>query len=208
VKDFSFAIHDRETDWPQTYTWEGTDPENCHGWRCSLVEKEGAVNDFPPELTSMRRRLVDATRARRCLPGWWVEETPLAIVAHAPRYGATFRIQTWLDVGTDAETWARDFEPDGVSEVPPIRARGAVDTYGHLVLDGENRQPKAVAVYFIREDGRGFRFFGEVPARWFDLFQRDFLKIFRELGVRGDVFPSLRGETDGCGLQAGEPARA
>ena len=197
AKDLSLVKYDHSTEWPDSFKWNFLRPRCKEPPPCTLGKRVQPVSDFPLQLKEMRADLTQAIKNHRCLPGWRVGETPVNIVAHAPRDGVTFQIQTWVDAGTNAKVWADDMgyglRHENVQPLGSISADGASSAYAERI-----GRPAEVAVYLILEPPLGVRMWGTAPPRSLDLYQRDFLKLFRVLGVKGDLFPSLRGDKAGC----------
>jgi uncharacterized protein YjbI with pentapeptide repeats len=201
AKDLSYARHDASTSWPFGFTWNDSKP-TCSTGSCTLGKSPFPVTDFPHQLEAMRTKLVRATNRSSCLAGWRVEDTPLKIVARAPRNRARINIQTWtVDSGSSADDWARSFWRFK-AKVRPITKSPAdlvLSEYAerYVSLQEEERGLEVVAVYLVR-GSVGFKLSGLAPPTLVDIYQRDFLKAFRALGVRANVFPSLRGGEDEC----------
>jgi uncharacterized protein YjbI with pentapeptide repeats len=201
AKDLSFALFDGTTQWPKNFSWppeiEGGKRPSCMKDTCTLPISVKPVNDFPPELKTMRKRLATAVRSPGCLTGWRMEEQPTQIEARAPRNRAKFDIATDPTDDT-AEDWARTFQraKRKVREIPSISANDAANTHAERFVRADNGE-MVVAVYFVRR-GRGFRVFGSARPALFPQFERDFLKLFRALNLSGNLFPSLRGGKGAC----------
>lgn len=208
IKDLSFAKFDRTTTWPEGFKWP-TPPDKggakpfCPEGTCTLSKKRN-VGDLPPRLNRMLERLATAAGTPRCLPGWRIEQDPYVVLANwrDPRgiARARFLVNLYDDVaGETARAWAQSLHAGvGVRPIASIRADGAATTYAAHYDQYRKGQVRAiVAVWSVR--GRyGFYFEGSASPALFPLFQRDFVKIFRVLGVHGEFFPALRGETNEC----------
>ena len=198
AKDLSHVRYDAATKWPSAFTWRDETPQ-CKKRACVLPKKREEVNDFPPELKVMRKRLARAAAVQRCVPGWLVEDRPLVIQAYAPDHRASFYISTAESEGKSAKAWAESF---GHKKVKPIRA---------ITADGDARRPayavrlmsenalEEVHVWFVR-GGRGFQVWASATPDVFSLFERDFIKLFGAVGVEGNLFPRLRGGKDTCSI--------
>jgi uncharacterized protein YjbI with pentapeptide repeats len=210
VRDWSGVIYDSQTTWPDSFEWEGVAPSNkkCDQDECRLDEKTRPVNDFPRHIRDMQDKLALAVngsrKGRLCLPGWRVGETKLRIVVHAPRDSVRFEIQTWPEAGTNARIWATD--EFGYENLDPRPGSVTVSVDGvrsaayaeRIRTEEDGSEREEVAVYFISHPPEGIRIWGGAAPESFNLYQRDFLKLFRALGVKGDLFPALRGDKDPC----------
>jgi uncharacterized protein YjbI with pentapeptide repeats len=196
AKDLSHVRYDAATQWPSTFTWRDETPQ-CKKTVCVLRRKKEDVNDFPPELKAMRKRLARATAAQRCLPGWLVEDRPLAIQAYSPGHRASFNISTAESEGRSAKAWASSFGHEKVKPIRAITADGDARRPAYAVRFLGEKQLEEVHVWFVR-GGRGFQMWASASADLFSLFERDFIRLFGAVGVEGDLFPRLRGGKDTC----------
>ena len=159
----------------------------------------GRVEDLPNELLPILAKLERVTDTRHfdCLPGWWVDERGSAIDAHAPLNDATFTVSMDDASGQTAKAFADGFLTEG-SPIGRIGVSGASSTYAErFELNEDGRRRSGVGVYYVN-GAHAYRLWGWASPESFSLFQRDFVKLFRELGVDGDLFPRLRGDKDGC----------
>jgi uncharacterized protein YjbI with pentapeptide repeats len=206
AKDLSFAVFDGKTRWPPDFKWDKRQP-SCEAATCFLKAKSSKIAEFPPKVLRMRKRLVWAIGRPGCLPGWWVDERRTKVTAHSPRDAATFEVSTasGLPSSKSAGGWAADhmFKTEqhaipGISMVDPNVTTYA-EQYVPLDEEGKPKPLTALTVYFVNTTGRGFQLTASAPPALFPLFKREFIKIYRALGVRGDLFPRLRGDETACG---------
>lgn len=202
AKDASFALFDSSTTWPKGYVWpipDGPHP-SCEAATCTLARSSAPIHDVPPQLASVRSRLQRTTRPS-CLPGWWLGDQLRTTGVYAPRGGASFTAHAQsLDPGMTPKGFASSFGAvphattiKAVTAAPRSRGKPTA-AFARVVTAGRTEE---VEVYFI-DAGVGFRLVAAAPTEVFPLFERDFIKLFRALGVRGDLFPSLRGDEASC----------
>lgn len=201
AKDLSFAKYDETTKWPSDFTWGPEDQAPTCGPRvtCTLSKARELVQDLPKELVQMRAKLERVMDANSldCLPGWWVDERGAAIDAHAPGERATFTVSMEKARGRTARAFATGYLTDG-TRIPRVRVAGASSAYAErFLLTAEGRRESGVGVYYVN-GSHAYRLWGWASPEDFPLFQRDFVKLFRVMGVGGDLFPRLRGGKEGC----------
>jgi uncharacterized protein YjbI with pentapeptide repeats len=206
AKDLSFAVFDGNTQWPRGFKWVNGKRPSCEAPTCILKEKSSMIAEFPPKVVRMRKRLLWAIGRPGCLPGWWVDERRTKVTAHSPRDAATFEVSTASGLaGKSAGGWAADhmFKTEAHA-IPGIsmgdrKVTTYTEQYVPLGEKGERKPLTALTVYFVNATGRGFQLTASAPPALFPLFKREFIKIYRALGVRGDLFPRLRGDDTACG---------
>ena len=188
VKDLSLATYDKETTWPDAIR-----RPPCPFRECTVDETEfGSAT----ELVTIRETLEEATNRENCLPGWWVDERKLSLYAHEPQDRAKFRVARSFAGSAGARAFAQglDGRPDEVQPINTrIDVRDARNTYAERFENGDSY----VAVYYV-QGKTGFSLWGSASPEVFPVFQRDFLKLFRIMGVTGEVFASVPDEKDGC----------
>jgi uncharacterized protein YjbI with pentapeptide repeats len=202
AKDLSGAKFDGGTRWPPTFVWPVTEDSRptCTKPVCALETSSLQVSQLQQRLIAMRERLASAADEGKCLPGWLVEDRPGLgeIHAYPPGDRAGFSISA-AKTSTTMKHWAQTFTE--LRNVHPIRAitGSARPAYAVRSVRVENGQlDKEVHVWFVRGGGWGFHAWAEAPPALFSLFEADFTKLFRAVGVEGDLFPLLRGGKDTC----------
>jgi uncharacterized protein YjbI with pentapeptide repeats len=206
VKDISFAVYDSQTQFPLDFEWASVRPR-CDKARCTLpVDRAVQQGYYPAEIAPLRAALTNATKDLTCLPGWWVEDQQSRVVAYSPHKRASFKIVTAPLGAMTPEDWAGTFSRARHVEIPGVGVAGGTAYAERFVAEetietngGEaKRTQPVVGVFFRDSQGRGFGAFATAAAPVFPLFKRDFVKLFRALGIQGDLFPQLQGDKIGC----------
>jgi uncharacterized protein YjbI with pentapeptide repeats len=203
AKDLSGAKFDGGTRWPPKFTWPVTEVirPTCTKPMCALPTIPLQVSELQQRLTEMRERLASAADEGKCLPGWLVEDRPgpREIRAYPPGDRAGFSVSAAKTRGTTMKHWAQTFTE--LRNVHPMRAitGSARPAYAVRSVRVENGHlDKEVHVWFVRSGGWGFHAWAEAPPALFSMFEADFTRLFRAVGVEGDLFPLLRGGKDTC----------
>jgi len=151
----------------------------------------------------MRSKLTNAIDGGDCLTGWRVDDELLKVAAHTLNNRATFRIQE-RNVGPtkppiefagsygdkNLRTIIKTFKVDGSKA---YAASWTVDK-----VDNVHPSLTEVGVYVVPPTGTGIRFVASASPALFPLFERDFAKLFRLVGVQRPLFPFSQESAVGC----------
>jgi uncharacterized protein YjbI with pentapeptide repeats len=202
TKDLSHARYDTTTRWPDDFYWPGL-KDSCEEG-CTLDQGPTAPHDFPPELRAIRKALVRAAKTGACIPGWHLEDRPTDIEAVAPNRMASFQIKSWTKVRqSPARVFASTFSETQRPRrrlIPHIRVLKSGRPAWAAVFEGPPRRGARteLEVYFTQDTGSqwlGYRVRAAAPAAMFPLYERDFLKFLKAVGVEGPFFSTLRKST-------------
>ncbi len=210
AKDLSYAEYDALTIWPFGFTWydrNGNDwKPTCAKSSCTLVKRPFPVTDFPPPLEEMRAKLVSGDEqwslSRRVAGGGHAAQDRGARPAQRCR-GSTSR--PGRSTAGAAQTTGRDRLLEDQGERSTDHGRDQCGSRADRVRGalrqspGRGVRPRGGRRLLVR-GSVGFKISGAAPPTLVDVYQHDFLKVFRALGVRANVFPSLRGGEDGCAV--------
>ena len=196
--NFSHATYDWRTRWPKSFAQKPCPKKKGRVCRFPASASSGAREAFPVRLKQFRRLLVNH------LPtGWKMVPDPFGITLasssdEANLYGESVPLEEGLTAKEYAELYDEDFKKNfpryrqyAYHAVKLLQGRpGWVRRYG---AEGEKGYEVSIDLYYV-EEGRGYVFVATANSERWPLFQRDFRKIFRTLGVKPDLFPKL-GET-------------
>lgn len=202
TKDLSHARYDTNTKWPDDFYWPGL-KDSCEE-SCTLDQGSTAPHDFPPELRAIRKALERAASTGACVPGWHLEDRPADIEAIAPNRMASFQIKSWADIrhrkaSVFANTFSEILRPRRHA-IPNIRVLASGRPAWAALFEAAPRRGARteLEVYFTQDSGNqvlGYRVRAAAPAAMFPLYERDFLKFLKAVGVGGPFFSTLRKST-------------
>jgi uncharacterized protein YjbI with pentapeptide repeats len=210
AKDLSMVKFDRTTRWPHKFLWIYTgrdrqtqwrDPNDCGLPLCFLPRTYATILDVPQGLSPLREKLQHAIDTRGCLPGWEVITRRSDIEAKTQDGRASLIVSASQPDGMDSRAWGRIFmstHKQGVREIRSIKV-GRRNAYAEQFMRVEKDllPQRVAAVYFVRGP-LVYNVLASALPPIFPEFERDFIKLFRALGVEGNLFPELRAEKSGC----------
>jgi uncharacterized protein YjbI with pentapeptide repeats len=196
--DLSGVSYDGKTDWPKDTQWNGKTLADCPKKRCILSSKH--VGQLFAPLTRMRSQLTKAIDRGDCFTGWRVDDELLKVGAHTLHNRATFRITEQEHVGekTSPRAFARTYGATTYKQIAAFKLNGS-PAYAERAWYDETRPRRTeVGVYVVMPKGVGLRFVAAASTPLFTLFERDFAKLFRLVGIEQPLFPSLQEGGTGC----------
>ena len=184
--DLSYVTYDGATQWPPGITWNDKPIIKCKTSRCTLEAQD--VGQLSPALQRMRSKLTKAIDGRDCLIGWRVDDELLKVAAHTQNNDAalraTFRIQEkYVGATKPPDAFARSFGNMDFKPISSFKANGVPAYAERTPAEDTGLQRTEVAIYVVPRNGTGLRFVASAPAPLFQLFARDFVKLFRLVGV-------------------------